>query len=216
MGKIPKKVTVDEKDHQPQPVHLLDLLKGHISKGVDPVEYSQNTSKDFTRYLQSFRSVSELKAKGIHFKPSNSQSLHSEGKENISISLRDVEFKSGFLYGELRLSLLLIGHDAKVYYSNLMAFEMCPRLSADLDFTVTSYIKFINSLVDTADDVKELRSKHVLLDELSSDEEVFKTLQEISTTCWLQDFDIYQRVGIEIEKHYNNKIKTWVAEITHK
>ena len=35
-------------------------------------------------------------------------------------------------------------------------------------------INFLNSLIDNAEDVKELRSKRILIDDLGSDEEVLK------------------------------------------
>jgi hypothetical protein len=117
---------------------------------------------DMTRYFQSFGSVSDLQAKGINFKPSNSISLHSAllKEKPKSISLRDVDFRSGFFFtGELKLPPLILDIDSKVYYTNLIAFEMCTCT----DFTVTSYINFMNSLIANPEDVKALRSKHIIL-----------------------------------------------------
>ena len=83
---------------------------------------------------------------------------------------------------------------------------MCATGTHHNDFTVSSYISFMNSIIDNPEDVKELRSKRIILHTLSSDEEVFRMLKEISTTNWPQDFYIYQEVREVIEKHYNSKI----------
>lgn len=213
-GKFQNGATGDE-DMQPR-VHLLELLKTQISKH-HPEKGKRATDIDITRYLQSFGSVCDLQAKGIKFKPCNTISLHSgKNKKTRSISLRDVEFRLGFFTGELKLPPLILGSDSQVYYTNLIAFEMCATGTHHNDFTVSSYISFMNSIIDYPEDVKELRSKRIILHTLSSDEEVFRTLKEISTTNWPQDFFIYQEVREVIEKHYNSKIRTWMAVISHK
>ena len=48
------------------------------------------------------------------------------------------------------------------------------------DYAVTSYICFLGSLIDDADDVKELRSRHILCNFLGSDEEVTRIFHEIA------------------------------------
>ena len=76
-------------------------------------------------------------------------------------------------------------------------------MCAHTDFTVASYITFMNSLIGNPEDVKVLRSKHIILHTRRSDEEVFKMLKEISAINWVQDFSIYQGVREKIENHYN-------------
>lgn len=171
------------------PLSETQISKHHPEKG------KRATDIDITRYLQSFGSVCDLQSKGIKFKPCNTISLHSaKNKKTRSISLRDVEFRSYLFSGELKLPPLILGYDSQVYYTNLIAFEMCATGTHHNDCPVSSYISFMNSIIDNPEDVKELRSKHIILHTLSSDEEAFKTLKEISTTNWPQDFYIYQEV----------------------
>ena len=220
-GNFQKEDTRDEKEEEPH--HLLGLLKtliskrsdhvGTVAENVETVAKNVGFGMDLTHYLQSFGSVTDLQAKGINFKPSNSICLHSAKNEKPkSISLRDVEFRSGFFTGELKLPLLVLSSDSEGYYKNLIASEMC----AHTDFTVASYITFMNSLIANPEDVKVLRSKHIILHTRRSDEEVFKMLKEISAINWVQDFSIYQGVREKIEKHHNNKIKILIAEVRHK
>jgi hypothetical protein len=211
-GNFQKEDTGDENE---EPFHLLGLLKSQISKLGDHKETKlDNKDIDITSFLQSFGSVSDLKAKGINFKPSNSISLLSallKGKSK-SISLLNVDFRSGFFSGELKLPPLFLDSNSQVYYTNLMAFEQCTCT----DFTVTSYIKFMNSIIASPEDVKALRSKRIILHSLNSDKEVFKMLKEISIINSSHDWFIYQGVRQGIEKHYNNKIKIWIADARHK
>uniref|UniRef100_A0A2N9EVX8 Uncharacterized protein n=1 Tax=Fagus sylvatica TaxID=28930 RepID=A0A2N9EVX8_FAGSY len=201
----------DTPDKDKEPNHLLGLQITLISKCDCLVKiYPQ----DFTSIFPSFGSVSDLQAVGINFKASNSISLHSAKKEiPKSISLRDVKFRPGFFTGELILPPLLLTPDALVYYNNLIAFEMCATY---IDATITSYISFMNSLIANPEDVKVLRSKHIILHTLNSDEEVFKLLKEMGRKWMPVDAFIYQSVRKDIQKHYNSKIRIWIAVIRHK
>ena len=148
--------------------------------------------------------------KGINLKPSNSISLLSAllKEKPKSICLRDVDFRSGFFTGELKLPPFFGGNNSQEYYTNLIAFELCDYPS---DLTVTNYINFMNSLIANPEDVKALRSELIILHALSSDEEVFKMLKEIAAINLPQNLFIYRGVKAKIEKHCKNKIKIWIA-----
>lgn len=62
------------------------------------------------KLVHSFRSVTELKAKGIHFKPNSTQSL------------MDVSFESGFFYGSLQLPEWGVSKKTRVAFMNLIAY----------------------------------------------------------------------------------------------
>ena len=212
-GKNQKEGTRDE--YNEEPVHLLGLLKTVISKVGDHIEtVLENEDVAMTSYIQSFGSVSDLQANGINFKPINSISLLSAllKEKPKSLSVRDVDYKSGFFTGELKLPPMILTSDSVVNYTNLIAFEMRART----DFTVISYISFMNSLIESPVDVKVLRSNRIIPRSMSSDEEVFNMLKEISTTNLPQNWSIYQGVRQGMERHNNNKTKIWIAELRHK
>ncbi|KAL0006813.1 hypothetical protein SO802_008315 [Lithocarpus litseifolius] len=152
----------------------------------------------------SYRSLSELKAKGIHFKPINS-SLR-------SISFSDIEFIPGFFSAQLKLPPLILDYDRIILWNNLVAFELSGAGQANM--VITSYINFLKALIANPDDVKELRSKRILLNYVGNDEEMFKFFKEISTGSF-QDSSIYRNIRENIEKHFRSKTRTWVAEIIY-
>nr|XP_028954784.1 UPF0481 protein At3g47200-like [Malus domestica] len=82
------------------------------------------------------------------------------------------------------------------------------------DFVVTSYIGFLDSLIDHADDVKHLRKKGIVQNLLGSDQEVAELFNEISTDLVPNDA-IYRNVTAQIEYHYKTKWKTWMAQFFH-
>ncbi|XP_065635398.1 UPF0481 protein At3g47200 [Quercus suber] len=97
-------------------------------------------------------------------------------------------------------------------FLNLIAYEMC--LDFENDFGVTSYISFLDSLIDEAYDVKKLRKAQILHNFLDSDEEVAKLFNEIGTDL-VPNIEIYRDVRSQIQKHYRSKWMTWIAQVFH-
>ncbi|KAF3636203.1 hypothetical protein FXO38_04731 [Capsicum annuum] len=75
---------------------------------------------------------------------------------------------------------------------------------------VTSYVSFMDSLIDHAEDVKELRSKGILLNFLGSDQEVADLFNETARDL-VPDPHAFVDVRNKIENHYNNKVKIWIT-----
>ncbi|XP_054804212.1 uncharacterized protein LOC129307313 [Prosopis cineraria] len=92
-------------------------------------------------------------------------------------------------------------------YLNLMAYEGCPYF--DNNYEISSYVEFLDSLIDHAEDVKELRRAGILRNCLGSDEEVAELFNIISKDL-VAHTSIYTSLRAEIEKHYK-KCKTWFA-----
>ncbi|CAJ2673342.1 unnamed protein product [Trifolium pratense] len=85
---------------------------------------------------------------------------------------------------------------------------MCPDF--ENDYGICSFAVFMDSLIDHPEDVRELRSKEILLNCLGSDEEV-ADLFNIMSKNLLPNTKIYYEVRAKIQKHYRNKCKTWIA-----
>lgn len=212
----------EDKDEESQAHCLLECILKEFSKKNSPksqalcfnfVPFANSSKKepDLIDDIPSYRSLSELKAKGIHFKPINSSS-HSL-KKRKSFSVFDIEFIPGFFYSQLKLPPLILGPVLVILWNNLIAFELSPACKTNIVFV--SYISFLNALIANPDDVKELRSKRILLNFAGSDEEMFKFFKEISTGS-VQDLSIYRHIREDIEKHCRSKTRTWVAEIIYK
>ncbi|KAF8398278.1 hypothetical protein HHK36_017205 [Tetracentron sinense] len=172
-------------------LHLLQLVRTQL---VGNHDISKPKSQDD---WQSFRSVKELNTAGI------------ECIRSHKCCLDAVEFKKSCIYGKLYLPPITIDDSTKPLFLNLIAYERCP--DAPDDDAISSYICFMDALIDRAEDVKELRSKGILLNFLGSDEQVADLFNQISTNLVL-DPHSYGRVKGEIEKHYNNTCRVLLAE----
>ena len=88
---------------------------------------------------------------------------------------------------------------------------MCPDFQND--FAITSYISFLDSLIDEPGDVKILRQAGILYNCLGSDEEVAQVFNEIGTDL-LPNFKIYSDVKSEIQSfHYT--LSSWMFRFYH-
>ncbi|KAF9664608.1 hypothetical protein SADUNF_Sadunf16G0036100 [Salix dunnii] len=204
-----------------QPAHLLELLHSlficsHKSKvKSSPRRYGHCLSYLVTCYKKIipakpetvvaresrghffYYSAKDLKKVGIHFMPSQTSGL------------MDVKFKSSFLYGTVKLPTLTIDVSTKPLLLNLVAYET----SAVLDqLPVTSYICFMDSLIDDADDVKELRSKGIIVNFLGTDQQVADLFNNMGSTLE-PDTSVYNDVKRKINKQSENTLKKWVAEM---
>ena len=129
---------------------------------MNKLERGPHSSSDW----YSYRSAKELRAVGVHFKP---------GKTHL---YTDVTFKPSFLSGKLTIPPITVDDSTKSMLLNLIAYETCPN--APDDFGVTSYICFMDSIIDHAEDVMVLRSKGILLNFLGSDQEVVDLFNAIA------------------------------------
>ena len=125
--------------------------------------------------------------------------------------MTDISFESCYLGGRLNLPQIIIDDFTKPKFLNIVAYEMCP--DAPKDYAVSSYICFLDTLIDHVDDVKELRSKHILSNYLGSDEAVVQLFNAITKD--LGDSDAYSHVKNSIQEHYDNSWNTWIAEAFH-
>ncbi|KAK2995070.1 hypothetical protein RJ640_028240 [Escallonia rubra] len=188
---------------QLRPSHLLEMYRTSFLRFDSNQERSEKAKfrvdgkNRFTNYTHSCRSTTELRAKGIHFKSITGKYL------------TDIDFKSFCIFGRLEIPSRVITPSAKAIFLNLIAYEMSPHTPND--FSVTSYIGFMKSLINHPDDVKVLRSKHILLNKLNSDEELAKMYMEISIPT--VNNAIFMSVQERIQEHYNSRAKTWITQM---
>ena len=192
-----------EKQDDGDAIHLLDLLRTrllHKHQQNEPEKSAKDDSKDTS--LQSYRNVQELQAAGIHVERSK--------KENSC--LHDISFTKLGCLGFLWLPPIAVDDSTRPKFLNLIAYEMC--LDFQNDFEITSYISFLDSLIDKADDVKMLRQAGILYNYLGSDEHVAQIFNDIGTDL-VPNSEIYSDVRVQIQKHYKNQLMTWLAQVYH-
>ncbi|XP_059462801.1 UPF0481 protein At3g47200-like [Corylus avellana] len=195
--KDPKMTSSTEK-----PAHLLDRLRTRLLFLGD--EEKKRNNKSSTENIegdwQSYRNVQELRAAGIQLSPSTTNSL-----ADVSFSDKSINVYPGYLY----LPQITVDDSMGPKLLNLVAYEMCPDF--DNDFGITSYICFVDSLIDHPEDVKELRKGKILHNLLGSDKEVSQLFNEIATDL-VPNPEIYADVKKQIQKCYSSKWKTWIAQ----
>ncbi|XP_059623991.1 uncharacterized protein LOC132266975 [Cornus florida] len=193
-------------DGDQQPLHLLELTRRRFfgsTKGEDgPPSGTGLRGHRATKQINSFRSATELEARGIHFRPSNTYILN------------DFTFSSRFLHGRVTLPQVVVDIQTKRVFSNMMADELAP-----FGFGVQkicNYIYFMNSLINGADDVIELRSHRIIYNLLGTDEEVAKLFNNLAAFCGDPLLsDKTKAVITGIKEHNNSKRKTWTAQLLH-
>ncbi|XP_057970962.1 UPF0481 protein At3g47200-like [Malania oleifera] len=186
-------------------LHLLQILRSKlifdIKSNSDQTRSPKDGGKKEFRLRQHFfRSAIEIKRKGIHCKPSNTNFV------------TDISFVSHFLYAELKLPQITIGPYAKHVFFNIIAYETAPNTPTKLE--VSTYIFFMDCLIDGVEDVRELRSQKLIRHYQSSDEEVVKMFIDTGAeTMW--NLYLLEEVINKIQNHYDKQINTWVAQVVH-
>ncbi|KAG6386652.1 hypothetical protein SASPL_151820 [Salvia splendens] len=190
-----------EREGEQEPLHLLEAFhrtylqhdKNHRSKkSQQPNGREGSLRTEWQRRNSPFRSVKKLQSKGIDFRQSSN-------------CLTDIKFTKA----QLQLPSFCFTSDSKVFFSNLIAFEMSPDTVTD--YGVTSYFNFMKTLIHKPKDVKVLREKGILYSLLAKDEEVVEMFKSIDTYGYSND-DLLCDVKKSIEEHCNNKTRTWMAE----
>ncbi|BAU01540.1 hypothetical protein LR48_Vigan10g214300 [Vigna angularis] len=189
------------------PFHLLDQLRRYIvgdaqkepqhQKG-DAENGERDEEKNEDLDVTTYRNIEELKAAGIKLKVKKSRNLR-----DISFSYRWM-----WLRAELTLPEITVDDTTAPTFHNLIAYEMCPDF--ENNFEISSFVAFMDSLIDHPEDVKELRSAKVLFNSLGSDEEVAKLFNTISADL-VPNSESYLGVRRKIEKHYRKRYRAWLA-----
>ncbi|GAU32322.1 hypothetical protein TSUD_43640 [Trifolium subterraneum] len=197
------KLTNDHSQSE-SPTHLLDLqrkiiltksdskTKGNEANGKNQDQkYSKETVK-----MMTYKNIQDLRAAGIKLKSS------------MTRRPTDINFSEGWFFAKLTLPEIVVDDTTITTFLNLIAYEMCPDF--ENDHGICSFVAFMDSLIDHPEDVKELRSKEILLNSLGSDEEVANLFNIISANL-VPNTNTYIEVRSKIHKHYRNTCKKWIA-----
>ncbi|KAJ4706272.1 hypothetical protein OWV82_019945 [Melia azedarach] len=187
--------------NQRERCHLLKKIRNRLIEKFGKQENQPESGRGAGgAYRSSYRSAMELKMVGITFKPSESHQLIS------------VKFNASIFRNELCLPSMTIDDSTESLLLNMAAYEACADCPGDV--FVTSYICFLDSLIDHAADVKLLRSEGILHNFLGSDEQIAILFNEIADNL-VPNQAIHAGIRQQIEKHYNSKIRNWLAEFWH-
>nr|GMD41823.1 UPF0481 protein At3g47200-like [Ipomoea batatas] len=178
---------------------------GRCCPNFMPTDKNNTTIKvqkdSFEKYGYVFRSVMDLKAKGIHF-----------GHSDNIYSVTSIKFESSnYAYAKLKLPIWYASPLSKVFFTNMLAYEIC---SNDISLEIIAYVNFMKSLIVCPNDVKELREKRIISNTLGDDMEVVQLFKGLNTHG-IDDPEIFREVKQKIQQHYDSKANTWMAELVY-
>ncbi|CAN6477150.1 unnamed protein product [Victoria cruziana] len=173
-------------------LHVLDVYRRGLIEG--PVRLRR--SVDGKKANPVVRSVMELYEAGIRF------------KKSTTTSLKDIEFK----HGVLRLPCIMLDDTSESSLLNLLAFE---RLHVGAGIEVSSYVSFMDVIIDTAKDVALLQSKGIILNALGSDKAVAKLFNELSRDVTIDPNSKLGEVHRELGSYSLQKTNVWRANLIH-
>ncbi|KAJ4715448.1 hypothetical protein OWV82_013808 [Melia azedarach] len=173
-------------EFEDRPAHLLAFFRSqHIGT------YSIQKPSTNGGFLN--RSATQLKAAGIIFGPSRSSEY------------TNVNFKSGCL----ELPILTIDDSTKSILLNMIAYESFPDGPDDL--FITSYVCFMDSLIDDAEDVRLLRSWGIVPNFLGKDQQVADLFNQIATNTAPNPI-VYAEITERVKGYYRKLLKVWMAQ----
>ncbi|KAL0364422.1 UNVERIFIED_CONTAM: hypothetical protein Sangu_0539800 [Sesamum angustifolium] len=175
-------------------LHMLDVYRRSLL-GKEP-------EKNKTRFPnprggdEIIRSATELTESGIRFEKSKTRSL------------RDISFHRGVL----KLPLIIVDDLLESLYLNLIAFE---RFHVGAGNDITSYVFFMDNIIDSAQDVSLLHSCRIIQNALGSDKMVANLFNSLSRDIILDREsrlnEVHKLVSVYCQKPWHK----WRANLKH-
>lgn len=141
-------------------------------------------------------SATELNEAGIRF------------KKSTTASLRDITFRGGVL----RLPLLIVDDATESMFLNLIAFE---NFHVGAGHEVTSYIFFMDNIIDNERDVALLYSRGIIQNALGSDKEVANLFNSLSKDITLDPESSLDIVQKRVNTYCKKPCNQWRANLIH-
>ncbi|XP_047320058.1 UPF0481 protein At3g47200-like [Impatiens glandulifera] len=185
-------------------LHILDIFRKSLL-WQDPKKLKKIESKNKLKTIHEdsggggeeiVRSAMELNEAGIQF------------KKNKSGSLKDITFKRG----SLKLPLIVVDDATESMFLNLIAFE---RFHVDAGNEVTSYIFFMDNIIDNAKDVSLLHSRGIIQNAIGSDKAVAKLFNSLSKDVTLDPNSGLDRVHKKVHRYCKKSWNEWRANLIH-
>nr|GLL26438.1 UPF0481 protein At3g47200-like [Ipomoea trifida] len=186
-------------------LHCLDVFRRSLLRtGPEPSpriwikKWSHSSRVADKRRQQLIHCVSELREAGIKFKKRKTDRFW------------DIKFKNGYL----KIPRLLIHDGTKSLFLNLIAFEQC---HLDCSNDITSYIIFMDNLINSPADVSYLHYFGIIEHWLGSDAEVAELFNRLCQEVVFDINDSYlSRLSEQINRYYDHRWNAWRAALKHK
>lgn len=186
-------------------LHCLDVFRRSLLRSVpkpEPKKWLKKNANFFgvadKRKLHLIHCVSKLREAGIKFRKRKTDRFW------------DITFKKGIL----SIPRLLIHDGTKSLFLNLIAFEQC---HIDCSNDITSYVIFMDNLINSHEDVAYLHYIGIIEHGLGSDTEVADIFNRL---CQQIVYDVnhsyLSKLSEDVNKYYHRKWNGWIAALKHK
>ncbi|KAI0494862.1 hypothetical protein KFK09_025008 [Dendrobium nobile] len=139
------------------------------------------------RHQQFIPCVADLRDAGIKF------------WRRTGVLFWDIEFKDGVLC----IPRLFIQDGTKSLFLNLTAFEQC---HLECGNHITSYLSFMDNLIDSEVDVGYLHEKEIIEHELGSDKEVVDMFNRLCQKVVFDSDDSFlSKLSVQVNRYYSSK-----------
>ncbi|XP_050291811.1 UPF0481 protein At3g47200-like [Quercus robur] len=183
--------------------HCLDVFQRSLLQRESQQEtriWNKRQSRNHVadkRRQQLIHCVTELKEAGIKFKKRKTDRFW------------DIKFKNGILY----IPRLFIHDGTKSLFLNLIAFEQC---HLDCGNDITSYLVFMDNLINSHQDVAHLHYHGIIEHWLGSDAEVADLFNRLCQEVVFDINDSYLcHLSEDVNRYYDQKWNTWCASLRH-
>ncbi|XP_031253618.1 UPF0481 protein At3g47200-like [Pistacia vera] len=186
-------------------LHCLDVFRrGLLCSGPQPVppkawikRWSHANRVADKRRQQLIHCVTELTESGVKFRKRKTDRFW------------DIKFKNGIL----SIPRLFIHDGTKSLFLNLIAFEQC---HLDCSNDITSYVIFMDNLINSPEDVGYLHYCGIIEHWLGSDAEVADLFNRLCEEVVFDINDSYlSRLSEYVNQYYNHRWNAWRASLRH-
>ncbi|XP_020110126.1 UPF0481 protein At3g47200-like [Ananas comosus] len=186
-------------------LHCLDVFRQSLLRaGPQPApprpwhkRWSQTRRVADRRRQQLIHCVSELREAGIRCRRRKTDRFW------------DIAFEDGVL----RIPRILIHDGTKSLFLNLIAFEQCHM---DTTNNITSYVIFMDNLINSEDDVRYLHDRGIIEHWLGNEREVADLFNRLCQEVVFDINDSYlSGLSEQVNRYYNHKWSTWTATLKH-
>ncbi|XP_017984430.1 PREDICTED: UPF0481 protein At3g47200-like [Theobroma cacao] len=127
--------------------------------------------------------------------------------ESTTYSLLQVHFEKGLL----KLLTIDVEYETEIRFRNLMAFEQYyyPKKTY-----FCSYIKLLDSLIDTKEDVDLLIKEQIIVNKLGSSAAVATMINKLAVGV-VQSTLLYGEIGLKLNRHYKSSWNRRCASLKH-
>lgn len=162
---------------------------------------SSNCLGNIDKHPDLMRSATELTEAGIGFKKSETTYLND----------------TSYHCGTLKLPRITVDDTSRSLLLNLMAFERLHVGAGTNEVTseVTSYVFFMDRLIDSAKDVSLLHWNKIIENVLGSDEDVAGLFNSLSTNSCLRGSGHVFELQDEVAEHSRKPGRRWLAYAKH-